>query len=342
MRAPNIILLFMLLSAVAVQGENLLKNSSFEEGDASPKKWLRSHIAPEQAVYSQDTARSGKRGVGILATDHKYGGCWIYEDIIKVKPGEKYSLGAWIKSDSWGGNHVSIAWFTVKDGRPLWVSTSRSKFVNGKKDWMKVELVATVPEKISFAKVQIGRKWKADGPVFFDDISLKKLSISNETINAEEKLNIQWSKALPVEQIDLSQQRAEETVSIDQWEKNLPNAGSFKRDKDFLEVSNTALKGVGWVSSTIKVNPDAIYEFKADVKLKKAYHVALGVALYDASGKLLEIRKGASLRGTKEEQADLLFRTTAEAETARFLVTQSRSSGSSQFSKMTLTKFVER
>jgi hypothetical protein len=335
MKTKNIILILITLAVTGAYGENLLKNSSFEEGGKNPEGWLRYLITTEQAVYSQKAAHSGKRGVGMLATSHKYGGGWIYEKMIPVIPGEKYCLSGWIKPESWGGNCISIAWFGVKNGRPKWKSTSRSKFVNGKKNWTQVKLNVTVPEKVSFAKINLGRKWKATGAVYFDDIHFEKLSHSKP---AENKLEIPWKKAIQAEKISINKLRSQEVIPIEKWQKMQAPAGTLKKAGKTLEISNTALKGVGWMSPAIKLMPGKIYGFKADIELKKAYHVALGVALFDTSGKLLEIRSGKLLRGTKKVHESLSFRTPPKTASARFLLTQSRSSGTSRFSKLSLLK----
>lgn len=333
MKAKNIILI--MLTITSVQAENLLKNSSFEKGEKNPENWLRYLISPVQAVYGKKAAHSGKRGVGLISTSHKHGGGWIYEKMIPVTPGEKYCLSGWIKSNSWGGNCISIAWFGVKDGRPKWKSTSRSKFVNGKKDWTQVKLNVTVSKDVSFAKINLGRKWEAEGEVYFDDISFEKLSGKKTVVN---KLEIPWKKAIPAEKIPLVQTHAQELISTENWQKMHADAGTLKRAGNILEISNTALKGVGWVSPAIKLTPAKVYTFQAEIELQKAYHVALGVALFDAAGKLLEIRSGKLLRGTKKVHESLCFRTTPKTASTRFLLTQSRSSGTSRFSKLTLLK----
>lgn len=329
------ILILITLTITSVQAENLLKNSSFEKGEKNPEYWLRYLITSKQAVYGEKAAHSGKRGVGLTSTSHKYGGGWIYEKMIPVTPGEKYCLTGWIKSNSWGGNNISIAWFGVKNGRPKWKSTNRSKAVNGKKNWTKVKLTVTVPENVSFAKINLGRKWKAQGAVYFDDISLEKLSASKPAVN---KMDIPWQKAIPAEKLSLNKKLSPQIIPVNQWKKVHADAGTLKKVGDILEISDTALKGVGWISPAIKLSPGKVYAFKAEIELKKAYHVALGVALFDASGKLLEIRAGKALRGTRKINESLAFRTTPKTASVHFLLTQSRSSGSSCFSKLTLLK----
>ena len=333
MKIKNIILI--ILATTIVQAENLLKNSSFEEGEKTPVNWLRYLISTEQAVYGEKAAHSGKRGVGLTSTSHKYGGGWIYEKMLPVIPGEKYCLSGWIKSNSWGGNNISIAWFGVKDGRPKWKSTSRSKLVNGKKNWTKVKLTVTVPKDVSFAKISLGRRWKATGTVYFDDISLEKLSGSK---TAPKKVDITWSKAIPAEKLSLDKKLTPQIIPAEQWQKMHADAGTLKKTGNSLEIGDTALKGVGWMSPAIKLSPGKTYVFKAEIQLKKAYHVALGAALFDTSGKLLEIRAGKSLRGSMKTNESLVFRTTAETAIVRLLLTQSQSSGSSRFSKLTLMK----
>jgi len=338
MKAKNIILVLTTLVVTGAQGENLLKNSSFEKGEKTPENWVRYLITPEQAVYGTKAAHSGKRGIGLTSTSHKYGGGWIYEKMFQVTPGEKYCLSGWIKSNSWGGNGISIAWFGVKDGRPKWKSTSRSKFVNGKKDWTQVKLNVTVPEGVSFGKINLGRKWKAEGAVYFDDIQLEKLSQSKSAVKSSDKLEIPWKEAIPAEKIPLYRARAQESISTEKWQKMHADAGTLKKIGKTLEISNTALEGVGWISPDIKITSGKTYTFQAEIELKKVYHVALGVALFDASGKLLEIRRGKLLHGTKKVNECLSFKTPPKTVSARFLLTQSRSSGTSRFIKLSLLK----
>jgi hypothetical protein len=318
-------------------GENLLENASFEQGDKSPEKWVRYLISSDQAVYGEEAARSGKRGVGVTSTTHKYGGGWNYEKIIPVVAGEKYCLSGWIKSNSWGGNNISIAWFGVKDGRPRWKLTNRSKFVNGRKDWTRVKLNVTVPQGVKFAKITVGRKWKAEGSVYFDDICLEKISGSSAAEIAK-TLQIPWQKAIPAENIPVGKPLSKEIIPLSKWRENRADAGTLTRTGSKLEISNTALHGVGWISPEIKVLPGQVYALTADVKLKKAYHVALGAVFYDAKGKFIVIRKGKALRGSLKTSQKLVVRTPAKNTTMRFLLTQSRSSGTSSFSNLTLVK----
>ena len=319
-------------------GENLLKNASFEQGDKSPEKWVRYLISTDQAVYGEEAARSDKRGVGLTSTTHKYGGGWNYEKIIPVVEGEKYCLSGWIKSNSWGGNNISIAWFGVKDGRPRWKSTNRSKYVNGKKDWTQVKLNITVPKGVKFAKVTVGRKWKAEGSVYFDDICMEKISGSSSAETAK-TLQIPWQKALSAENIPVGKPLSKEIIPPAKWQENRADAGTLKRIGSKLKIGDTALYGVGWISSEIKVLPGQVYALTADIKLKKAYHVALGAAFCDAKGKLIEIRKGKDLRGSLKTSQKLIVRTPPKSATMRLLLTQSRSSGTSSFSNLTLVKY---
>ena len=335
MKVKNIISIFIMLAVTGTQAENLLKNSSFENGEKNPENWLRDLITPEQAVYDEKAAHNGKRGVGLTSTTHKYGGGWIYEEIIPVVPGEKYCLSGWIKSESWGGNCISVAWFEVKDGRPNWKSTNSSELVNGKKNWTKVILNVTVPENISFAKINLGRRWKAEGTAYFDDVSFEKLSDSKTAANS---IDIPWQNVLPAEKKSPDKTFLPEEISSEKWEKVHDDAGTLKKIDATLQIKDTALDGVGWVSPSLKLSPGETYIFQAEIELDKAYHVALGVALFDVSGKLLEIRAGNALQGTRKMQERLVFRTTPKTASVRFLLTQSRSGGTSSFSKLILFK----
>jgi len=335
MNVKSIVSIFIMLAVTGIQAENLLKNSSFEDGKNNPENWLRYLITPEQAIHDEKAAHNGKRGVGLTSTSHKYGGGWIYEEIIPVVPGEKYCLSGWIKSESWGDNCISVAWFEVKNGRPTWKTTSSSELVNGKKDWTQVILNVTVPENISFAKINLGRRCKTEGAVYFDDISFEKLSDSKTAANT---LDIPWQNALPAEKKSPDKTFFPEEITAENWEKVHDDAGTLQKIGAVLQIKDSALDGVGWVSPSLELSPGETYIFQAEIELNKAYHVALGVALFDASGNLLEIRAGESLQGTRKIQERLVFRTTLKTASVRFLLTQSRSSGTSSFSKLILFK----
>ena len=323
-------ILGLIALSISVNAQNLLENPSFEEGDKMPDKWLRYQITPEQAVYGSQAAHSGKRGIGLTETSGKYGGGWIYEKMLPVRSGDKYRLSCWIKSNSYGGNNISIAWFGVKNGRPNWFSTSRSKFVKGVKNWTLVKLEVTVPPKAVFAKINLGRKWSAKGSVYFDDVSL--VQISGKKVASAKLPEIDWQKAVFATRQSAGQVANVKNLPVEFWLKYQEDAGTFAKTSTSLEVSNTSLDATGWISKEIPVKTGEIYSFETKNKIEKAYHVAIAAVFVDAQGKTLGITR------SKSPISKISFQIPPKCTNIRLLLTQSRSSGKSTFSDFKLTK----
>jgi hypothetical protein len=325
---------------ICADAENLLSNPSFEDGEKSPDHWVRYRLMLKQTDYSQKAARTGKRGVAVLGTNDNMGSGWLYEKMIPVKTGEKYKLSGWIKSNSWGGNGLRVSWFGVEEGRPKWRFSESTEMVNGKKEWTYVECVVTVPKKVKFAKIIAGRKWMSMGEAYFDDISFEKFDSFDAETGVLEAPRLDWSKSesekevAPENKIDIIRL----PVKGGYWQKMRSDAGELNQAGEALEIRDTALKGVGWMGAPVKVEPGKVYGLESEIELKKAYHVALGAAFYDAKGKLIKILMSKTLQGSKKEIVKFFFRAPPETAFMRLLLTQSRSSGSSFFRKLALFK----
>ncbi len=337
MKHKTIILAIMMLAAIKGESENLLKNPSFEEGAGAPESWVRYRLLPENAACNEEAAHTGKRGVSILEASDNMGAGWQYEKPIPVKSGEEYRLSGWIKSEAWGGNEIRIAWFEVKDRNLTWKSTASTKKVDGKCDWTYVESIVKVPENITFATIAAIRSWKAEGSTYFDDISLEKLSEPQSATHETPLPNLDWGKAIPCENISAKEFNSRQQLPVNQWQKMQQDAGELQQVNETLKIGNTCLDGVGWIGPLIKLYPERVYGFESEVKLEKAYNVTMGVAFFDIDGSLLELRIGNPICGTSGPRIEgLIFRTPPKTAAARFLLTQSRSSGGSSFAKFIL------
>ena len=156
-------------------GENLLKNSSFEElsGD-NPVGWSpRNYSGRSSHSVDNEVARTGKRSLRIDSTS---GSDTSWHSEISLKPNTMYRLSAWIKTRDLKGAMGALLNIHISPNNEL------TDKVTGNSDWKEVELVFNSGGRRSIDVNCLFGGWgRSTGTAWFDDISLQ------EAVYAEDK-----------------------------------------------------------------------------------------------------------------------------------------------------------
>ena len=326
-------MLGVLGACFAAGAGNLIVNPSFEEGkNGAPVGWVRYRMEPERLFYGAHAAREGRFCVGIGNKKTKLDAGWFSEEYLRVEPGKTYRLSGWIRPENaWGDNVVCASLFMVRNGRPLWLKTEYSPSVDGTKPWTRVECAFTVPENVEFAKIGAIRRYAAPGTAYFDALSLETDS-PGDAAPAVALPRPDWSRAVAAEKLHPGKLLREQAISAAGWTKLESTGGELGAAGGVLSIADTALPGVGWLSSPFPVEPGRIYGLEATVSVRNAWHVRLAAIQYGAGGRILEVRQGGELSGDRNRVAmTLLCRPAKGAKEIRFAVILSRSGGRSEF-----------
>ncbi len=183
----SVICLFILLSLLLAQTENLILNSSFEDGlnkQGIPKNW-------GTETYGQSLAKEAMEGDNSLKISRLAQGYSIGAQILAVEAGKTYTIMGYIKGENiknrdswWQGAKMQIVFMDEADiqiGEPFDVMRGKT----GTFDWEMFIKDFNVPAGVKKVKILLGL-WNAKGSVWFDDIRLYQV---DKKISAENILN---------------------------------------------------------------------------------------------------------------------------------------------------------
>src|SRR3989344_1424684 len=129
------------LGTMAIQGDNLIRNGSFEVSDSNdtPRYWsYQLDSSYGNTFKSAEGIRSGKYGLKFLGGSH--GGLGISQPDTKLEAGRSYVLSLYVKAVNVGAATLSFGfWDEVANAR----GTAKSVSYAGTKDWHRVSLVVT-------------------------------------------------------------------------------------------------------------------------------------------------------------------------------------------------------
>lgn len=178
---------FILISLLSAQTENLILNSSFEEGlnrQGIPKNW-------GTESYHQSLAKEAVEGDASLKISRFTQGYSIGAQIVTIEAGKTYTLMGYIKGENiknrdawWQGAKMQVVFFDVAGiqvGEPFDVMRGKT----GTFDWDMFIKDFSVPTGVKKIKILLGL-WNAKGSVWFDDIRLYQV---DKKISAENILN---------------------------------------------------------------------------------------------------------------------------------------------------------
>ncbi|MBM4083062.1 MAG: hypothetical protein FJ278_25360 [Planctomycetes bacterium] len=164
---------------------NLVFNPSFEEddGDGVPDGWCVGWLDLEDRVgraerYRAGThwdkpVRTGQFSALILWPPQK-GLEWrqTWRRALRVRPGEKYRVAAWVKTRAAAGLNCVALEFYDAAYQPISRATSESATADDA--WRLESVEVSVPEKARWARVILHSE-SSDGAVWFDDVEVVNL-----------------------------------------------------------------------------------------------------------------------------------------------------------------------
>lgn len=176
-------------------GSNLLANSGFEEGETAWSLWIPQDEDEKNPRWSVTTegVHGGKAAAEMAAdVQARYA---LQSEELKVVPGQKYKLSAWVRAEPRADGHRKTPGVMVRllfldvtgrglDEESLYVTRDGtaigqkelSEFANRDlpKDWVQIEEEFTVPGNASSLRVQLF-SWVMGGKLYWDDLQLTPL-----------------------------------------------------------------------------------------------------------------------------------------------------------------------
>ncbi len=159
--------------------ENFAPNPSFEldrDRDNGPDGW-RDHAfdSPAQLAWDEAIAHEGKRslrisdtlGTGDVADWKRHSGRWV-SPAFPVRPGSRYELSVWIKTEGVTGRaNAHLAW--QRKGR--WLSEVPTPVVSGTHDWQLVKIAAQAPDEADSLIISLNLS-RSKGTAWFDEVKV--------------------------------------------------------------------------------------------------------------------------------------------------------------------------
>jgi len=173
-----ITLLLALISTIIVTSanlsaqENLLKNTSFEEGLAP---WVITDMDMGISKIAPEAARTGKNGLRITDKDIKNGSN-VFSPTISVTAGKKYQLSFWGRIVEGEGLAGYIIFFDAQNQQLTSYDKKNEQLVimnKDSKEWKEYSLESVAPEGSSYLKVWLHSFGGAQVVGDMDDISLR-------------------------------------------------------------------------------------------------------------------------------------------------------------------------
>ena len=165
-------------------GENIAPNPSFEDGDDTPEGWERRHYSGRAtASWDDSVAHTGSRSLRI-ESDGGADSSWFSN--LRVEPGKRYRLSAWVKTQGLRGAMGAL--LNIHGTSPDGEVTAA---VSGDSDWTEIELIFDSGSRRSISVNTLFGGWGwARGVAWWDDIQLAEVVYSEtkeelEAPNAE-------------------------------------------------------------------------------------------------------------------------------------------------------------
>ena len=178
----TIMIMLIASNCIAEQKANVLLNGGAEEGKTNlPSLWSKACVPAEGLKMYRDTenVHSGKYSLAISNT-HKYEKTvcnnWA-QNLQNVSAGSVINVSAYIKTETADSVNVCIQCWDLESGKML--AFTSTNILRGDSNWIFLEstpvLVPTGTAKITVRAVLTGT-----GKVWFDDISINTIDISNQ------------------------------------------------------------------------------------------------------------------------------------------------------------------
>ncbi len=167
-------------------GENLVENSSFEQGTMDDSGWLKRSAfsmsrtaVPPTFLMDGDVARTGKKSLRIAADADTTAFYSLESKPVPVEAGRNYKVAGWIKTEDvkavgrqplYCNLHIR---FSRAGGVSVPIQGSRvvvTPTVDGSADWTLVERIVTAPEQAVEARA--GCVLTCSGTAWFDDLAI--------------------------------------------------------------------------------------------------------------------------------------------------------------------------
>lgn len=152
-------------------GRNLVVNPSFEtvaERSPLPQKWR----GPTGA-FSVDRQVKRTGSASLRYENHDAGRYCLCSQTLPVRPGWKYRIAAWVKTQDIAGDEsgatICMEW-NDKQGR--WLGGCYPDGVKGTRGWTRVEEVARVPKEAGSVSLKCYVRPRMTGTAWFDDVEV--------------------------------------------------------------------------------------------------------------------------------------------------------------------------
>jgi hypothetical protein len=179
-KASASILLVILAAAATTSAQDKSLDENFENGlgTFTVESWRGT--PPEQLTDA--VAHGGKRAVqltgGAGADDVTV--LWMKSPAFRLLPGERYTAGIWVKTDSAAGVELKVA---VPEG--VEIQGLKTERISGTRDWTKLEQTFTVSKKVQ--PKSIGLVMTGPGKLWADDFQFKG------------KTGLEWQKRVEID-----------------------------------------------------------------------------------------------------------------------------------------------
>ncbi|MDD4266658.1 MAG: hypothetical protein GXY25_02705 [Pirellulaceae bacterium] len=149
-------------------------NGGFEElaeGQAMPAGW-----SGDRDVFSRDATIRRSGGAALKCSNSDPGRYRLAVQKVPLKPGRKYRLSGWVKTENVSGREsgatLCLEW-QGKDGR--WMGGCYPDGIKGTRNWTKVEAVVRVPAEAAACHLACYLRQGITGTAWFDDVAIERL-----------------------------------------------------------------------------------------------------------------------------------------------------------------------
>lgn len=158
-----------------VLGPNLAANPSFENCSRGAR--LPDHWVGDPAVYSicRDVARSGP--LSLKYVNHDQNRYCLATQKIELKPGQKYRVSAWVKTERLEGREsgatVCMEW---RDNAGNWIGGVYPTGVKGTSDWKHIQGEVRTPKGAASFTLTCYVRERMTGTAWFDDVEVVRVA----------------------------------------------------------------------------------------------------------------------------------------------------------------------
>jgi hypothetical protein len=175
---PSLRLLSALLLSCSIHAHsraNLLDNPEMTEGEDTPLAWTERWVGSGAVVGARDidVYRSAPASLRASATGSAKG---QIGQSVPVSPGQRYQVGAWLKSDPGIRAQVGVTYKNA-DSQPIGYEQIRYNATAA--DWAYARRVVTIPDQAVTAMVIL--MVEGEGQAWMDDVTLDQASSLTET-----------------------------------------------------------------------------------------------------------------------------------------------------------------